>query len=124
MRRAAIALGLIASTVIPALVATAWLFGCCVLPFHRTLHRLVPLCRMATHTPASDQQTSTPAQEKQRPTPRLITDLTAAFSVSAVYVSSPLVTSSPAARRSFMTLGAIRCDRDIGLHTLFATFLI
>jgi hypothetical protein len=127
MRRTAIALGLIAGTLVPALVATVWLFGCCVLPFHQTLHRIVPLCRMAigfAHSKQSDQQPSTAPQEKQRPTPRLMTELTAPFSVSVVNESSPLVTCSPAARRSFMTLGAMRCDRDIGLHTLFATFLI
>jgi hypothetical protein len=124
MRRAAIALGLMIGTLVPALVASVWLFGCCVLPFHQTLHRIVPLCRIATSSHSSDQRPSTPAQEKQRPAPRLMTELTAAFCVSVVHESSPLVSSSPAARRSLMTLGAIRCDRDVGLHTLFATFLI
>ena len=127
MKRAAIALGLIAGTLVPALVATVWLFGCCVLPFHHTLHRIVPLCRLAigfAHTRQSDPQPSSAPQEKQRPTPRLVAELTAPFCVSVVHELSPLVASAPAARRSFMTLGAMRCDRDVGLHTFLSTFLI
>ena len=127
MKRAAIVLGLMIATPVPALVATVWLFGCCVLPFHQTLHRIVPLCRLAiglAHSERSDQQPSTAPQGKQRPARRLMTEVTGTFSVSLVPESSPLVTSSPAAYRSFITLGAIRCDRDVGLHTLFAAFLI
>jgi len=36
----------------------------------------------------------------------------------------PFPPLSAVAYRSFMTLGAVRCDRDVGLHTLLATFLI
>jgi hypothetical protein len=113
---------------VPALVATVWLFGCCVLPFHRAIHRLVPLCRIAIGmgqaSDRSDQQPSTPPHEKQRAAQRLATELTTACGVPFAPRSSSLVTCSPAAYRSFIALGAIRCDRDIGLHTLFATFLI
>ena len=36
----------------------------------------------------------------------------------------PFPPFSAAAYRTFITLGAVRCDRDVGLHTLLATFLI
>ncbi|PYQ58546.1 MAG: hypothetical protein DMF58_14995 [Acidobacteria bacterium] len=109
MRRSAIALAVIAGTIVPAFIATVWLFGCCVLPFHHAIHRLLPL---------------TAPKAKQPPSIRFVTELTSAFGVHLVRRSSPLLADSPAAYRSFITLGAIRCDRDVGLHMLFATFLI
>ena len=124
MRRSAIALAVIAGTIVPAFIATVWLFGCCVLPFHHAIHRLLPLCRMATNGHASDQQPSTAPKAKQPPSIRFVNELTGAFDVHLVHRSSPLLADSPAAYRSFITLGAIRCDRDVGLYTLFAPFLI
>lgn len=128
MRRIAIVTGIVAGTLIPSLVATVWLFGCCVLPFHRVMHRLVPLCRIATsqadHGDRSDQQPSTTPQAKQRPVSMVTTEPTSYFAVPFAPHASPVITASPAAYRSFITLGAVRCDRDIGLHTLIAIFLI
>ena len=124
MKRTAIAVAIVAATTVPAFVATVWLFGCCVLPFHHVLHRLVPLCRIASNGHASDAQTSTPAKEKQQPAPRFTTELTSAFAPLFVGQSHPLITCSPAAYRSFLSLGGVRCDQDIGLLTFFATLLI
>jgi|SRR6266851_1619155 len=128
MRRIILAAGIVTTTLIPALVATVWLFGCCVLPFHRAIHRLVPLCRiaiaMAHNGDHSDQQPSTTAQGKQRPPQRMATELTANIAVQFRPRSSPLISFTPAAYRSFITLGALRCDCDVGLHMLFATFLV
>src|SRR5438094_8675394 len=79
MRRIILAAGVVTTTLIPALVATVWLFGCCVLPFHHAIHRLIPLCRMAVAMAHggdhSDQQPSSTPQEKQRPAQRMATDL-------------------------------------------------
>lgn len=128
MRRAIIGVAIIAGTLVPAFFATVWLFGCCVLPFHHAIHRLVPICRIAiafAHDgDRSDQQPSTAPQEKQRAAQRLATELPARVAVAFAPRVFPLVTCSPAAYRSFIALGAIRCDRDVGLHTLFAIFLI
>src|SRR5207244_3064675 len=99
---------------VPACVATVWLFGCCVLPFHRVMHRLLPLCRMAiaiSHDrDGTGQQPSTTPREKQQPAQRLATELTAAFGLPFNPQSFPAIISSAAAYRSFITLGAIRCD--------------
>jgi hypothetical protein len=128
MRRAAIALAIVAGTLVPAFVATAWLFGCCVLPFHHAIHRLVPLCRiaiaMAHDADRTDRQASSTPQKKQRTAQPPATELARASRALFAPRSFPVVSLSPAAYRSFITLGAIRCDRDVGLHTLFATFLI
>jgi len=126
MRRAIVGVAIIAGSLIPACVATVWLFGCCVLPFHRVLHRLVPLCRIAIahDSEKTDQQPSKQPESKPRPAQRLATELTAMFGVPFAPQTFPATLSSAAAYRSFITLGAVRCDQDVGLHTLFATFLI
>ena len=124
LRRFVIAVAIIAGSTIPALIATVWLFGCCVLPFHRVMHRLVPLCRVAIAHHDSAQQPSPTPQDKQRPAQQFKTELTAAFGVAVVHEASSLIADSPAAYRSFITLGALRCDQDIGLNTLFGTFII
>ena len=128
MRRIIFAAGIVTTTLVPALVATVWLFGCCVLPFHGAIHRLIPLCRiaiaMAHGGDDSDQQPSTTPQEKQRPAQRMATEPTANIGVPFTPRSSPLISHTPSAYRSSITLGALRCDCDVGLHTLFATFLV
>jgi hypothetical protein len=44
----------------------------------------------------------------------------------AVVMSQPeaVTAFAPAAYRSFVTLGAVRCDQDVGLHVLVETFRI
>ena len=124
MRRAVLAMVVIAGATVPALVAAVWLFGCCVLPFHGVMHRLLPLCRLAAapadpgHEPAS-----VPAAKPQRIVHRMLP----APGVTVIPSNPPrarLVTASPAAYRSAIALGALRCDDDVGLHTLLATFVI
>lgn len=122
MRRAAIALLVIAGTVVPALVATVWLFGCCVLPFHRVMHGIAPLCHMAMSQRSSDQTTTVPAPTQSAQ--RLDSELTQRLSFPATSRSSSLASSTPAAHRSYIALGALRCDRDVGLHSILATYLI
>lgn len=126
MRRTVIAAAWIAGSTIPAAFAAVFLFGCCVLPFHGALHRALPLCHMAGemlpggHDDESDHHPSPPAQQKQQVSgPSLITTLTARQSIErwdSFAVSQPGI--SPVAHRSFISLGALRCDQDIGLHRL------
>jgi len=125
MRRAVIALVVAAGTIVPTLAANVWLFGCCVLPLHRVMHGIAPLCHMAMSQGSndrSDQTTTapTPQQAGQRMDP----ELTQRVSFSVASHSSFLASTTPAAHRSYIALGALRCDRDVGLHSILVTYLI
>ena len=110
---------------LPALVASVWLFGCCVLPFHRAMHRVLPLCHIAAAAhdgAASRQQPSTAPRTVER---RIVIRLWSGGLQAAVVRTGGLKPAAPqVSYRSFITLGAMRCDRDVGLHTLLATFII
>jgi hypothetical protein len=130
MRRKVIAAAWIAGTTVPLLLATVFLVGCCVLPFHHIAHKLMPICEMAASVIRGDHaehehDAVPPAGEKQEPVQRIATTLTYAFRLTAHAVEpraiAPIATTG---YRSFITLGAVRCDRDVGLHVLVATFLI
>jgi hypothetical protein len=69
--------------------------------------------------------TPPPAREKQEPVKRIATEVPQVFRLTAGTAAQ--VAGTPAAAtgyRSFITLGAVRCDRDVGLHVLVETFLI
>jgi len=118
MKRVVIAIACLAGATVPATIAVVFYFGCCVLPFHRTLHRLMPLCSMATHqTSADDHRTSTPASERQQLKPRFVSASASREHLQVSIVTSGLPrTGSALAYRSFISLGATRCDRDVGLR--------
>ena len=63
------------------------------------------------------------APEKQEPAKRLAAASKAPFLVVS-HDQGPLASSAKPAHRSFITLGAVRCDQDVGLHVLVKTFLI
>jgi len=134
MKRRLIAAAWITGATVPLFMATLFIVGCCVFPFHKALHKLMPLCDMAAGimrgTQAADSHDhdatpSSPAREKQEPVRRVATEVPQAFRpaslTAAARVMAPTASSS---YRSFITLGAIRCDRDVGLQILFDTFLI
>ena len=126
MKRTVIAAAWIAGSTIPLLVATVFVFGCCVLPFHGLIHRAMPFCHMATVVMShhNDTQPPMPAREKQEPVKRFFTEVPRAFVM--ISADEPRITTrtSAARYRSFITLGATRCDRDVGWHVVLATFLI
>jgi hypothetical protein len=94
MRRVSIAAAWIFFSTIPAAVMAVFLFGCCVLPFHRVIHRVFPACHGIVKILAHDAQPdATPAKLAGR-------------------------------LRDRLTLGATRCDTDIGLHLLLTVLLI
>lgn len=124
MRRAVIALLVAAGTIVPALVATVWLFGCCVLPFHRVMHGIAPLCHMAMSQESSDSDRTTTAPTPKQSAQRMDPELTQRVSFPVASRLSSVASSTPAAHRSYIALGALRCDRDVGLNTILATFLI
>jgi hypothetical protein len=116
---------------IPLLMAVVFVFGCCVLPFHNVIHKALPLCDLAfgfmrgEHRSQRDQQTPAPAREKQEPVKRIATEVPRSFQLVVTAAAQQHVTASNATTyRSFIALGAIRCDRDVGLHLLIATLLI
>ena len=116
------------STLLPALIGAAFVFGCCVLPFHAVIHRVVPLCHVATDFlrggESDQQQPALPAQQTEKTT-RLSPSV-----VPELFHQAPLTATTLTAQRSFddlrsfMTLGALRCDDDIGLSAFLNTFRI
>ena len=129
-RRLFAAVWIIGATV-PLLMATVFLVGCCVLPFHGVMHKLMPICEMAASMMrgdvADDQHqpdATPPGREKQEPVKRIVTQVPAVFRLVAEDSVRVAAITSATAYRSFITLGAVRCDRDVGLHVLVETFLI
>lgn len=133
-RRRLIAAAWITGGTVPFLLATVFLVGCCVLPFHQVMHKLMPICEMAASVMRGDHGADghdhdavppAPAREKQEPVKRIATEVSAPFRLAAVTVGQySAAPSATTAYRSFISLGAMRCDQDVGLHVLVETFLI
>lgn len=127
MKRALIAAIWIAGSTIPMAIAAVFVFGCCVLPFHGFIHRAFPLCHMAIHMlqghhdgDDDDHHPAPPAPQKHNAgRPSLVTTLSMRESMarSDTFAAS-YPRFSPVAYRTFISLGAIRCDQDVGLHQL------
>jgi hypothetical protein len=132
MRRTAIAAAWVFGATVPILGAVVFVFGCCVLPFHGYIHKAMPFCHVAVQmiTPEHDDQhgpahQQVPARAKQQPVKRVATNLPrAATRVSIASASCGVATRAMTAYRSFIALGALRCDQDVGLHLLAVTLLI
>lgn len=129
MRRRFVAAAWIAGATIPLLMATVFVVGCCILPFHHIVHRIMPGCAMAMNVinggHADHQPTPVPAREKQEPVKRMATVMPSTIRLAASDSAHRNLTPSPTSNyRSFISLGAIRCDQDIGLHVLVDTFRI
>jgi len=132
MRRAAIAAAWVFGATVPLLGAVVFVFGCCVLPFHGVIHKALPLCHLAIdfiRSEHADQhdgaQQPLPAREKQEPVKRIATEVPRSFQfIAASDAGQRVVASDATTYRSFIALGAIRCDRDVGLHLFIATLLI
>ncbi|HYC92007.1 MAG TPA: hypothetical protein VEO54_22535 [Thermoanaerobaculia bacterium] len=130
MRRRLIAAVWVTGATVPLLLATVFLVGCCVLPFHDIAHKLMPICEMAANVIRGDhaghEATSpAPAREKQEPVKRVATEVPHVFRYAAAGATPRAIApAATTAYRSFITLGAVRCDRDVGLHVLVETFLV
>ena len=124
MKKGLIAVFALAITAIPAVIAAAFLFGCCALPFHHVVHKVMPLCTMAVSFFTDEEpQPATPARSEE-PRTKVTTDLPRVFrapSLAASSFAAPAVLTA----RSSLSPTAARCDRDVGLHLLLlATFRI
>ncbi|HUP62581.1 MAG TPA: hypothetical protein VNA69_19415 [Thermoanaerobaculia bacterium] len=128
MKRTAVAAAWILGSTLPLLAATVFLFGCCVLPFHQVMHRLMPICELAMNVMRGDDgadRDATPARQKEEPVKRIATSMPQTFRLTmSPATAAVLATASETALRSFVSLGAVRCDQDVGLHVLVETFRI
>jgi len=130
MRRTAIAAAWIVGATLPLLLAVVFVFGCCVLPFHGVIHKVLPLCDVAFDLMRGehhqhDGQQPLPARAKQEPVKRIATEVPRAFQLTIAAGSGRAVSPADATSyRSFLSLGAMRCDRDVGLQLLLGTLLI
>jgi hypothetical protein len=127
MRRTAIAAAWIFGATVPLLASVVWVFGCCVLPFHAYIHKAIPLCHVAIGVMTGEQHGSrqqVPASKKQEPAPRMTTEVPRTFRLLMTASSSAIARNPITAYRNFISLGAVRCDRDIGVRLLIVTFLI
>jgi hypothetical protein len=128
MKRTVIAAAWLLGATVPLLGATVFVFGCCVLPFHAYIHKAMPFCHVAVGMMTGEQhgssQQQAPAPKKQAPAPRMTTDLTSTFRLSMAASPQAMAPNPISAYRNFISLGAVRCDRDVGLHLLIGTFLI
>jgi hypothetical protein len=129
MRRTAIAAAWILGTTVPTVVAMVLVFGCCVLPFHGVVHKVMPVCHVAMELirggAAGHQDDAQPARAKQEPGSRMASSIPRAVQ----WASQPPRWRTPAAAdpggyRTFISLGALRCDQDVGLHLLAGALLI
>ncbi len=123
MKRAWIAGVYFAATAIPVLVMSVLLFGCCVLPFHRVIHRLFPYCGgiVKLLTPESHHD-AVPAKaaSKKTATPIVFALRQPGFDMPV----APFPRTLSARARQHMAHGALRCDQDVGLHLLISVLLI
>lgn len=136
MRRTVIAAVWVVGATIPLLGAAVFVLGCCILPFHGVLHRMMPLCHLASDVMRGEHgdhdedhhPPATPARPKQEPVKRIATDLPQGVRLevaSTITVTRSATPTDAIGYRSFITLGALRCDQDVGLQRiLIQTFRI
>ena len=118
-RRGWFAAWLLAGTALPAVAAVA-IFGCCQLPFHGLIHRVMPLCEVAEHLLAHHHDEESPATpppvqtDTRSSVARLASMPLHAFTAPMLLVASmggPIGRSSVVGGRP---IGAFRCDDDVG----------
>ena len=133
MKRTLIAMTFLCGSTIPIVLAAVFLFGCCVLPFHHVLHRVVPFCHIATgilnghHQDEAHHPSPPPSSKQDQATPRLLSALRVNESPARAmtFALARHAAQSRIAYRSFISLGASRCDQDVGLTAvLLETFRI
>ena len=118
------AAALLGATVVAGMLSVA-LFGCCALPFHRTLHRMMPSCSgilRALHHGSHDEAAPARPAPSTRAGKALAAQALAGVAARRNRVATTAAT--PRSLRDLVTLGALRCDDDVGLHLLLATLLI
>lgn len=133
--RRAFVLGWLLASSVPLVLAIV-LVGCCALPFHRLLHRVMPLCAMAVaaltahHHGEHDghgEPPAAPAKRQDNPDAARLVWKSEARAPFLAPLASWTVHQAPreAARRSQVASSALRCDDDVGTRlALLDTLLI
>jgi hypothetical protein len=124
-RRLWIAAVWLAGAIVPLVLMAVFLFGCCVLPLHQYVHHAMPFCggivKLLASAPEEQPRSTAPrAQERTKQAPVVMAH---AGTTTAMTSSLAAQTARPAPREE-LRHGAARCDHDVGLHLLHATFLI
>ena len=125
---------LVTAVAVPSLLAATFLFGCCILPFHNNLHGSMPLCHVASEVLAGHHDgdkhgsdhpaTQPPSREKLSfGVPSIETFVPARLFVTTDGIRQRLNTARQD-YRSFISLGGVRCENDVGLQLLLTTFRI
>lgn len=125
---------LLAGLAVPSAMAAVFLFGCCVLPFHKYLHGAMPICHMASEVLTGhhegdehgENHPATPATSREKSASRVLPPVRtlAAELFPPAQASAQSLDPALTSIRSFVSLGAVRCENDVGLHLLLTTFLI
>ena len=113
-----------AAVAVPALVTSVLVFGCCALPFHKTIHRLFPVCGgiVKVLAPESRHEQTTPPRASPKPS---IAHVIFAKRLSSItFLSAPAAIVEPLRTIDRSAQSAMRCDDDVGLHLLLAILLL
>jgi hypothetical protein len=127
MKRTVIIAASIVGAGTPLLAGMIFFFGCCALPFRDVRPKVMPMCHMSVDAMRGEhgaQRAAMPAREKQEPAKRIASETAGNVSLEVPPLVAATSASARESYRSFITLGAMRCDRDVGLHLLDSTFLI
>ncbi len=113
-----------AAVAVPALVTSVLVFGCCALPFHKTIHRLFPVCGgiVKMLVPESRHEQTTPARANSKPS---IAHVIFAKRLPPIaFSSAPAIIVRPLRTIDRVAQSTMRCDDDVGLHLLLAILLL
>jgi len=112
------------SAVIPAALLSVLLFGCCVLPFHRIVHRYLPMCGgIVKLWTGESHREAAPAKvvPGKAPAPLIV----AARITTPISATVDAIVPRPSPRlRDRIAHGALRCDDDVGLLPLLSLMLV
>lgn len=123
MRRIWIAGACVAGIIIPVIVMTVFLFGCCVLPFHHVIHRIFPFCGAIVKLLAPESHhEAVPAKTRSKQTTAPI--IFARRLATIPFSVTPHVPAYPLRWRDRIAHGALRCDDDVGLYLVISVLLI
>jgi len=126
---------LLTAVAVPSLLAAIVLFGCCILPFHNDLHGGMPLCHVASEVLTGHHDgdkhdhdhPATPPQSQGKFSFGSASPVET-FALARLFVTRDGVRqrfdTAHQGYRSFITLGGVRCENDVGLQLLLTTFRI